>query len=113
MIVRRIEDQKEQIKKLRSYYCERKRVKRLTGAAAAVCLTLMAAVFIAPSITGDINFLELHYFGATILGPEVGGYVIVGLLAFTLGMLITFIILKYRKLKKLKQETKDMYQKED
>ncbi len=113
MIMRSVEDQKAQIKKLRSYYFERRRIKRLAGSAAAVCLALMAAVFVAPLITGDINFLESHYFGATILGPEVGGYVIVGVLAFTLGMLITVIILRYQKLKKLKQETKDMQQKED
>jgi hypothetical protein len=38
--------------------------------------------------------------GSTILGPEIGGYVIVALLAFSLGIIVTRLIQKYQSLKK-------------
>jgi hypothetical protein len=37
--------------------------------------------------------------GSTILGAKTGGYVIVAILGFTLGIVVTICIQKYRKLK--------------
>ena len=42
--------------------------------------------------------------GAMILGPETGGYVIVALLAFALGIVVTIQIQKHRQVEKWKEQ---------
>lgn len=43
--------------------------------------------------------------GAFLLGPEAGGYVIVALLAFALGIIVTKIIILKKSIQKMKNST--------
>ena len=52
---------------------------------------------LAPGITGSVGQQNATAMGATILGSEAGGYVIVALLAFTLGIVTTLLIQNRKK----------------
>jgi len=46
------------------------------------------------TVKGNVETVNLSYLGSTIVGPEAGGYVIVALLAFALGVIGTILIQK-------------------
>ena len=80
-------------------YRAKKQLRRLETAGAGLGAALAAALIFAPGIRDDAIRTPAanSTLGATILGPEAGGYVIVGLLAFALGVVLTMIILKRRE----------------
>lgn len=104
--VRSIEEQKAEIGRLRSYYIERRHMRNLSVMAALMSVALIVLVIIAPTVTGNVEVSGTHFFGSTILVPEAGGYVLVGVIAFALGVVITAILQKYRRLKELEQNRK-------
>ena len=93
--MRSIEDQISEIRRRKSLYAAKKQVRRLSYLATVMGLLLIAVLMLAPGVKGTVG-LTGSYLGATILGPEAGGYVIVALLSFALGILITIITQKYR-----------------
>lgn len=88
----------------KAVYLERRQTRRLaiTGVSLAALLTL--ALCAAPGVSGPIERQAVSAMGATILGPEAGGYVIVALLAFALGVVISLTVQKLRE-KENKSET--------
>ena len=84
----------------------RRQVRRLTAVGAGLAALLLTALFIVPGITGGEEQYTAHVMGATILGPETGGYVIVALLAFVLGIIVTLLIQKRRTVKDAEAETR-------
>lgn len=103
--MRSIEDQIAEITRRRSYYTERKKIRRLSYLATGIGTLLAAALLLVPGVRGTIG-ISNTLLGSMILGAETGGYIIVALLAFALGITITLIIQKYRK------NNKDKIQKE-
>lgn len=95
--MRSIKDQMTEIRRRRGLYREKKQVRNLSILAAGMGILLMAVMIFAPGVRGAVDFAGTHL-GATILGSETGGYVIVALLSFALGILITLITQKYRKI---------------
>ena len=93
--MRSIEDQISEIRRRKSLYTTKKQVRRLSYLATVMGLLLIAVLMLAPGVKGTVGLTGSHL-GATILGPEAGGYVIVALLSFALGILITIITQKYR-----------------
>jgi hypothetical protein len=93
--MRSIEDQISEIRRRRSLYAAKKQLRRLSCLATAMGVLLLAVLMSAPGVKGTVGLAGSHL-GATILGPEAGGYVIVALLSFALGILITIITQKYR-----------------
>ena len=96
MDLRSIEDQITEIRRRSLLYREKKQIRALSFLASGIGVLLMAIMILAPGVSGTVGISSSHL-GATILGPEAGGYVIVALLAFTLGIIVTIITKKYRK----------------
>ena len=84
----------------------RRQVRRLTAAGAGLAALLLTALFIVPGITGGVEPYTAHAMGAMLLSPEAGGYVIVALLAFILGIIVTLLIQKRRTVKEAEAETR-------
>ena len=74
-------------------------MRRLTAVGALQAVLLMTMLFIVPGITGSEEQYTAYAMGATILGPETGGYVIAALLAFAPGIAVTILIQKHNRLK--------------
>ncbi len=98
-----IQNQMKEILRRKEYYLALKQVHRLTALGVSLGLLLMAALLLAPGITGIVAPPRASTLGATILGPEAGGYVLVALLAFVLGIVAILLPQQYRQLKKNKE----------
>ena len=94
--MRSIEDQITEIRRRSLLYREKKQIRALSFLASGLGGLLIAVLLLAPGVKGTVGISSSHL-GAMILGPEAGGYVIVALLAFTLGIIVTIITKKYRK----------------
>jgi len=90
----------------KAVYLAQKQARRLIVVGAGLAVLLLIMLFIAPSVTGSVEQHAAYTMGATILGPETGGYVIVALIAFALGIVVTLFIQKQRTIKAGKAETK-------
>lgn len=84
----------------KAVYLTQRQVRRLTVVSAGLTALLLTALFIVPGVTGSGEQYTAYAMGAMILGPETGGYVIVALLAFALGIVVTILIQKHNRLKK-------------
>ena len=84
---------------------ERRRVRQLRLLS---CFTVMllGGLTTAISLLSSDSKTEAGYsvMGAFLLGPETGGYILVALIAFLAGILLTVLALKYRKLKAAKKK---------
>ena len=89
----------------KAVYLARKQIRRLTMVGVGLAVLIVLVLFFVPGITGSVEQYTSYAFGATILGPEAGGYVIVALLSFALGIVMTLIIQKRRKIKDAEAET--------
>ena len=83
----------------KAVYLAQRQMRRLTAVGAGLAALLMTMLFIVPGITGRGEPYTAAAMGAAILGPETGGYVIVALLAFALGIVVTTLIQKHNRLK--------------
>jgi len=106
--MRSIEEQISEIRRRSSLYREKKEIRLLSLAATGVGALLLMVMILAPGVKGTMGFGVSHL-GATILEPEAGGYVIIALLSFTLGVIITLITQKYRKTGKALKKTAPLF----
>lgn len=95
--MRSIEDQITEIRRRSLLYREKKQIRALSLLASGLGVLLMAVLLLAPGVSGTVG-ISSSVLGSMILGPEAGGYVIVALLAFALGITVTVITQKYRKI---------------
>ena len=84
----------------KAVYLAQRQMRRLAMVGAGLATLLIAMLVIVPGITGSEEQYAAYSMGAMILGPETGGYVIVALLAFALGIVVTILIQKHNRLKK-------------
>ena len=73
---------------------ETRRQTRLLGIIA--CGLLFALFVVIGSFSGGAS-VQATTLGAFLLGPEAGGYVIVALIAFTLGLVVAALCARWRK----------------
>ena len=80
-------------------YQAQKQLRRLKIAGAGLGILLIASLILAPGIRGNAVRTQPanSTLGSTILGPEAGGYVIVALLAFALGVVVAPMIRKLKE----------------
>ena len=97
--MKRIEEQMTEIRRRRFVYGERKKIRRLAASAACMSLMLLGVMVFAPVVSGGTYAGVESVYGATILGPEIGGYVIVAILAFSLGIAVAILIQRKRNKK--------------
>lgn len=95
--MRTIETQLAEIMRRQSRYQARRQARRLSALGAALGALLAALVAAAPAVKGGVAPRVGPALGATILGPEAGGYVLVALVAFVLGIVAALAIQKYRQ----------------
>lgn len=78
---------------------QRKRVKRILEVTSVALVALLVFVMSqVPYATG--TEMGSSYFGTLLQGKDVGMYIIVGLICFVLGVIITLITIKFRDSKK-------------
>ncbi|MBO4627425.1 MAG: hypothetical protein J5645_05580 [Lachnospiraceae bacterium] len=80
------------------YELQRKRERRLLAVSGAACLALFAALLVvvkklAVNVTEGAGEL---FTGSSLLGDSAGGYVLVAVVAFMLGVVIAVTIKRYR-----------------
>ena len=94
----------ERLRRLR-----RKRQRDMIGALFTVCLTLSGfLVGTMAALTGGMSPAELSMHGSMLLYRDAGGYVLVGVVSFTVAMVVTALCIKYRnKEKKQNKEEKN------
>ena len=74
---------------------QRKRTKRILEGVSVAMIALL--VFVMSNVPYSVNTdMEGAYYGTLLQGRDVGMYIIVGLICFILGVIITMITLKYR-----------------
>lgn len=100
------EDLMRGILQRKAVYLARKQARRLTAIGTGLASLLIIMLFLAPGVTGNIEQHTAYTMGATILGPDAGGYVIIALLAFALGIVVTLVIQKHRAIKNGEAETR-------
>jgi hypothetical protein len=72
------------------------------GIGAAVALALFIAVcIILPGVQASTEALQNVRYGSLLLDASYSGYVVIGFLAFVLGILLTLLALQVRKIRQL------------
>ena len=97
---RRVELVKRQIRKN-----TRRRQKRGIGRLSAVCMLLFAALMqAAGTVVGPGQPEAWGVFGAMLLHEDAGGYVLVGVAAFTAAVVLTVVCMRLHEREKQKQK---------
>ena len=97
---RRVELVKRQIRKN-----TRRRQKRGIGRLSAICMLLFAALMqTADSVVGQGQTAAWGGFGAMLLHEDAGGYVLVGVAAFTAAVVLTVVCMRLHEREKQKQK---------
>jgi len=73
---------------------QRQRVKKVLEGMSVVLVVML--VMVMRQVPFTMNTESNGYYGTLMLGSEAGIYIIVGLICFILGVLITLITIKYR-----------------
>ena len=101
----------EQLREIlrRSETIKEKRIieKRLRASALASCVSLffLIAVFaFLPRITETAQSSTAQWYGSLLLTAPYMGYVVVGTLAFLLGVCVTLLCIQWRKLKQKERD---------
>lgn len=100
--MRPIEEQlNEIVKRKEAYNNRRSAIGFITGyaIAIAVCVAALIAVAISiPKLTAVDSTAETSHYGSLILSAPYMGYVIVGIIAFALGILVALLCKQIREL---------------
>ena len=90
---------------------KRQRRNRLLALSAAACLAVIVGVsFAMPGISEKLvvgNYTEYETAASIFGGSAVAGYIIIGLLAFVLGVCVTILCFKLKAFQKKDKETGD------
>ena len=87
--------------KVRVRQLRRRREKRAIGALSALCLLLAASLVRALSaVTGGAPAMEQGMYGTMLLYDGAGGYVLGGVVSFTVAVIVTALCMKYRNREK-------------
>lgn len=90
---------------------KRQRRNRLLALSSAACLAVIVGVsFAMPGISEKLvagNYTEYETTASIFGGSAVAGYIIIGLLAFVLGVCVTILCFKLKAFQKKDKETGD------
>lgn len=95
--MRTVEEQMREISRRKKHYVEAKKCRKYALTSAGLLASLIAVIAIAPKAIGIIARNKISVLGSTILGAKTGGYVLVALIAFTLGVFVTMLCRQYMK----------------
>lgn len=85
---------------------ERRKVRLMAGLTGVIALAAVVALILLP---GGTATTKESVYGAFLLADETGGYVLVALISFILGIAVAFLCIKYKRLRDLgeKKESND------
>lgn len=95
--MKEIREQMEEILRRRKRYLAMRQAGLLITLGSVLLALLTAVIVVAPDAGGKAQDLHGSVLGATILSAEAGAYVIVAVLAFSLGVVFTLAAQKYLK----------------
>jgi hypothetical protein len=75
-----------------------RRIIAAEGGAGAALIALLLGIIIRLD-KGGHSISRMSFAGASLLGNDVGGYVLIALIAFLAGVTVTVVSFRYRKLK--------------
>ena len=93
--------QEEQLEEImaRGKTFRKKRGRRITGILTATSTALIVALVICMGSVGDMGHAgTVSAYGSFLLAEEAGGYVLVAVLAFALGAVVTGLICRHRRM---------------
>ena len=106
--MREIKDQMQEIKRRKEIYAAVKALRQKMIAEAAACAVcaavLVAVVCFLPRIRQLSEQAPIRQYGSMILEMPVVGYVLVALLAFILGMMVSMLCQHWKQRKKKEDE---------
>ena len=103
-----IEEQMREISRRKKRYVEAKKCRKYAITGAGLLASLVVVISIAPKVVYIIARNKISVLGSTILGAKTGSYVLVALIAFTLGVFVTMFCRQYMK-NKADRTDKDKY----
>ena len=101
-----VEEQMNEIRNRKRRYENKKKIRTLSLSGAGLLAALVAVIALAPAAVGSIEQDKASVLGSTILGAEVGGYVLVALIAFVLGIVVATAIHKYKNIQNIDNASK-------
>lgn len=104
--MRTVEEQMIEITKRKKSYQAAKNSRRFAVTGAGLLLVLILVIEAVPGPTEIVEQNALSVLGSTILGAKEGGYILVALLAFALGVCTTMLCRQYHKNKSFHKEDK-------
>lgn len=81
---------------------ERRKVQLQAGVTGVFSLLAVVALIFLPE--GTMMTSEESVYGSFLLAKESGGYVLVALISFILGVMVTLLCVRYRKLRDLEEK---------
>ena len=75
----------------------RRRARARMTAAVCVCLVLIAALgIVMPAVRGEVAAQKGTVYGSLVLTSPALGFIVIGVLAFALGVCVTLLCMRYR-----------------
>lgn len=104
--MRTVEEQMIEIAKRKKRYQAAKNIRKCAITGAGLFLMLILVIGIASGNTAIAEQSTLSVLGSTILGAKEGGYILVALLSFILGVCTTMLCRQYYKKESIHKEDK-------
>ena len=92
------------VKKRRHEYARRKQQREICGLSAACMLLFAALMQTASTVVGPGQSAARGVFGAMLLREDAGGYVLVGVAAFTAAVVLTVVCMRLHEREKQKRK---------
>ena len=95
--MRSVEEQMKEISRRKKRYEDARKGRVFAATGAGLLAALIVVITIAPSTAAVFEQNRMTVLGSTILGAKTGGYVLVALISFTIGVFVTMFCRQYRK----------------
>ena len=92
-----IEEQMKEISRRKKRYEDARKGRVFAATGAGLLAALIVVITIAPSTAAVFEQNRMTVLGSTILGAKTGGYVLVALISFTIGVFATMFCRQYHK----------------
>lgn len=92
------------VKKRKHEYARRKQQREICGLSAACMLLFAALMQTASTVVGPGQSAARGVFGAMLLREDAGGYVLVGVAAFTAAVVLTVVCMRLHEREKQKRK---------
>ena len=77
-----------------------KRIKRtnmlLSVISCMLFISLVTVIVLVPNVSGDVTYTNETVYGSFLMRPQTGGYVLVALLAFVFGVVVSILFKRMR-----------------